>query len=294
MLEGLLRRMLESAAKAASSTALGGVLADALAVMLAGTVSFSHKPDACAAAGQALADLGFDIDALSCYSKAVRLEPTNALAWYGKGVLLYRMGRYAEAERCLQIAAESSASEEWTPSFWYWRAQALIELARDLDAIACLDKALDIDPGFADALESMGICFHYSGKFEEALICYDRTIDITPVHSSAWLNRGYALARLERHDEAMRSFDQALRYDPECVEGWIGKGHVLEVYGQLEEAISLYDRALLIDPECVDALMDKADCLEELGRHEEAEQCLDTVVSLEVRDLDLLLSGHVL
>jgi len=77
------------------------------------------------------------------------------------------------------------------------------------------------------------------------------------------------------------------------VDCWIGKGHVLEIFGRLDEAIAHYDHALGIDPECVDALVDKAECLEELGRYEEAKRCLDEAVTLEVRDMDMLLSGLV-
>jgi tetratricopeptide (TPR) repeat protein len=288
--EGTLRKALAAAARRSAGSAAQS-LTGALAAALVTIATLGGDPEVCSSAGQALAEAGFEHKALSCYSRAAALEPTNPLSWYSKGVLLYRLGRYDEAARSFQIAAESSAGEEWSSAVWYWRAQALIELADDEEAVACLEKALEINPDFADAWEAKGICFHYAGRYEDAVSCYDRAVWICKEHSSAWLNRGYALARLERHDEAMHSYDEALKQDPDCVDCWIGKGHVHEAYGRLEEAIMHYDHALRLDPECVDALVDKADCLEELGRHDEAERCLDEVVSLEVRDLDLLLSG---
>lgn len=276
-----------------SSGSVGQVAGRVLAAVLAAVAKRGKDPELCREAGEALADAGFEERSLECYSRAVYLEPNDALAWYSKGVLLYRLGRYEEAERSFQAAVKENAEEEWASTALYWRAQSLIELSRDEEAIGCLERALQMNPDFADAWESKGICLHYAGMYEDALTCYDRAVWVSANHTTAWLNRGYVLARLERHEEAMYSYNEALKHDPECVDCWIGKGHILEIFGRLDEAIAHYDHALGIDPECVDALVDKAECLEELGRYEEAKRCLDEAVTLEVRDMDMLLSGLV-
>jgi tetratricopeptide (TPR) repeat protein len=270
---------------------IGRVTGRTLAGALAAVAKWGRDPGLCREAGEALADAGFEERSLECYSRAVSLEPADALSWYSRGVLLFRLGRYREAEASFHAAVNENNDEDWACTALYWRAQSLIELSRDEEAIGCLEQALKLDPDFADAWESKGICLHYAGMYEEAVTCYDRAVWASTDMSSAWLNRGFALARLERHEEALHSYDEALKRDPACVDSWIGKGHVMEIFGQLEEAIKHYDHALGIDPECVDALVDKADCLEELGRHEEAERCLDEVVTLETRDMDLLLSS---
>jgi tetratricopeptide (TPR) repeat protein len=262
----------------------------ALAAVLAAAAKWGKDAELCREAGEALADAGFEERSLECYSRAVFLQPADALSWYSRGVLLFRLGRYKEAESSFQASVKDNAEEGWASAAFYWRAQSLMELSRDQEAVACLERALQMNPDFADAWESKGICLHYAGMYEEALTCYDRAVWVSAELSSAWLNRGYALARLERHEEAMHSYDEALKRDPECPDCWIGKGHILEACGRLEEAIRHYDCALGIDPECVDALVDKAECLDEMGRHDEAQRCLDEVVTLEVRDIDLLLS----
>jgi tetratricopeptide (TPR) repeat protein len=270
---------------------VGRVACRALAMVLAAAARWGEDAQLCRDAGETLADAGFEERSLECYSRAVSLQPGDATSWYRRGVLLYGLGRYEEAERSFQEAVKGGGSEEWTPTVLYLRAQSLIELSRDEEAMTCLESALQMNPEFADAWESKGVCLHYAGMYEEAVTCYDRAVWASADMSSAWLNRGYALARLERHDEALHSYNEALKHDPECADCWIGKGHVLEIVGRLEEAIKHYDQALGIDPECVDALVDKADCLRELGRDDEAQRCLDEVVALEVRDVDILLHG---
>lgn len=48
-------------------------------------------------------------------------------------------------------------------------------------------------------------------RFEEALACYDRALTLDPSYAEAWHNRGCALRALRRDEEALESFNRALQ-----------------------------------------------------------------------------------
>ena len=52
------------------------------------------------------------------------------------------------------------------------------------------------------------------GKLSDAIACYDRAIELNPNLSATWNNKGYALSRLGKHKEAIECFDKALTISP--------------------------------------------------------------------------------
>ncbi len=49
------------------------------------------------------------------------------------------------------------------------------------------------------------------GHFDEALACYERALEIDPDYRGAWVNKGYVLTKLGRYDEATSCADRVLR-----------------------------------------------------------------------------------
>ena len=85
-------------------------------------------------------------DAISCYEKAIALEPQNEVAWFNKGLALYKQGKYDEA-------------------------------------IQSYDKAIEIDPQDTDAWINKGLALYYQGKYDEAIQSYDKAIEIDPQYA---------------------------------------------------------------------------------------------------------------
>ena len=50
----------------------------------------------------------------------------------------------------------------------------------------------------------------------------EKAIALDPNYAEAHLNRGVAYGQLKRHDEAIAAFDRALRLNPNLPNAWLG------------------------------------------------------------------------
>jgi tetratricopeptide (TPR) repeat protein len=138
------------------------------------------------------------------------------------------------------------------------------------EAIASLEKLLDIKPDKDDALYNEGNKLFKLGHFEDALTSYAKPLEIQPHFSEAWYNRGNALFNLGRYEEAIASYDETLKIQPDFYEAWYNRGDTLFNLGRFEDAIASWNKALETQPDLHQAWNNLGVALDELGRHEEA------------------------
>ena len=59
-------------------------------------------------------------------------------------------------------------------------------------AIADYSKAIQLNPGYAEAYYSRGCAYDGIGEYDKAIADYKKTIELDPNHASAYYNRGLA------------------------------------------------------------------------------------------------------
>ena len=143
-------------------------------------------------------------------------------------------------------------------------------LGRSDEAIARLEKLLDIKPDKDDASYNEGNKLFKSGRYEEALTNYTKPLEIQPDFSEAWYNRGNVLFNLRRFEDAIASYDEALKIQPEFYDAWYNRGYTLFNLKRFEDAIASWNIALEIKPDLHQAWNNLGVALDELGHHEEA------------------------
>ena len=61
------------------------------------------------------------------------------------------------------------------------------------EALACYQRALQLNPDFAEAHNNLGTALQDQGKIAEALACYRRALQLKPDYAEAHNNLGNAL-----------------------------------------------------------------------------------------------------
>ena len=241
--------------------------------------------------------------ALSCYQKAIKLNPNIAGVYRNLAKVWGKLGKEAEAAKCwyqaLSLEPQSANAEQH-----YHLGNVLLKQNQLDEAIVCYRQAISLKPDYAQAyfrlgeiLQSRGsrteaidcweqaVLFNNSNpdyyyrlgqilvqakNFERAIICYQQAIKLQPKRWEISHQLGEILSWLSRWQEAVAAYNQALAINKKNPELYLGLGNALAKTAELDKAIVAYQIALQIEPGYKEASVQLANILrqKELEREE--------------------------
>ena len=189
------------------------------------------------------------------YSNAETLYRTtiarNPACWLAYGHLvdiLYQENRIAEAMNLFREELRIEPAEAH-----YNLGFALLRKGRTSEAIDQYEKALLINPDYADVRNNLASALVMTGRFSEAIDQCNEALRIDPGSSEAHDNLGNALAQTGRASEAIDHYKQTLRMNPNSSDAHSNLGAALALTGRMSEAIEELKSALRINPNNSDA-----------------------------------------
>ena len=226
--------------------------------------------------GNALKDLTRFDEALASYDKAIALKPDYAAAYCSRGNALMDINRLGEALMSYDraIALKPDYAEAYDS-----RGIALVGLKRLDEALASYDKAIALNATYAKAYYNRGNALMDLKCLDEALASYDKAISLKPDYAIAYNNRGNILRALKRFDEALISFDKAIALKPDDAAAFNNRGNALTDLKRLDEALTSYDEAFSLKPDYAEAYYNRGNALTDLKRFDEAFLCYDKALS---------------
>jgi eukaryotic-like serine/threonine-protein kinase len=142
-------------------------------------------------------------------------------------------------------------------------------------AQAAAYKALELDPGLADAHATMGMTrmFYYWDWIgaEQALA---RAIELDPRYSTAHMLQGLLYSILARHDAAVAAARRGRDLDPLSMLMQMGVGWSLYFARRFEEALETFRGVTMVDPAYPEALSMIVGLYERMGQLERAAETL--------------------
>lgn len=234
----------------------------------------------------------------------------------------------ALAARVTLLPFYSAPGRDERVAFLYDRAIRVFAQGKEEQALAVLEDALQLDPGFSDGYEAIGVILGRSQRFHEAIDIFKRLEELAPevpmvntnlslyymkigdktsaeseaakaMQKSLAQGSGAALGpdeletrmREQTQEDALRRrnmFDQVLEIDPEDEVALFGMGNALSALGEWERAEVFYAKACEVDPKNSAVYLARGKALEALERRTQAEAIYREGMEVASRKGDLM------
>lgn len=116
--------------------------------------------------------------AITCFDRAIQLDPANDYAWGGKALALDYMKRYENALECYNKALECNQDNAIT---WHNRGLTLASLKMLRESVESFEKALEINPNYAKAWYNKGRLLEKLGESESSQQCLNKARKLDPL-----------------------------------------------------------------------------------------------------------------
>ncbi len=148
--------------------------------------------------------------------------------------------------------AKLAAAQPENPLYLYWLARLDYDAQDYAAAIARLQKVIELNPAMTRAYDTLGLCYDYIGRFDEAIKSYNHAVELNQLQAnpSPWphVDLAISLMAVNQPAEAEKNLRQALDYDARLPQAHYQLGRVLEMQGDYQAAIQSLKQSIALDP----------------------------------------------
>ena len=233
--------------------------------------------------GDALKELGYYRDALEEWEACIANDPYNLGSYVKKIELLFYLGEHDDIKETIRFLEDSGVDDptvkklaavegkvgdykkalemlhkliEENPEENNILAELYFEVARiknnieknTQDAIIYLNKALNIRPTLADALNYKGFILFKDKRFDEAIEVYQKLIKEKPAHFNAFGILGEIYEEKRDYEKAIEYYGRQIEISPNSYL-YMSRGYCYSALGKYVEARADYQKSIEMEPE---------------------------------------------
>jgi tetratricopeptide (TPR) repeat protein len=222
-------------------------------------------------------------DAGSAFDEAMRLNPRNAKAVFGRALACQEQGRKDSAiegyTKAIRLHDEIVVAAGDTPYTFYCVGMRVPSLIVSAVSGQADPDAVRLDGELAEAYLNRGVLRDQGGKTDAAIDDFTRAIELAPQRVDPYRARGTVFLKRGFFDLAFADLTEAVRLDPSSHEAFCQRARACLELGKYAEAVEDSRSAIRLRPKCGDAFSTLASALtslptpqiaEAVGRYKEA------------------------
>ena len=206
------------------------------------------------------------------WKKAEAIAPLDERSRFTLSMAYIKLNRRdwarTELQKLVVIAPEK-------PLYLYWLARLDYDTQSYITAISRLQKVIEFDPKMMRAYDTLGLCYEYVGKPEDAIKSYNQAIELNRIQlkPSPWphVDLAVSLIGVNRLDDAKKNLDEALRYDPRLPQAHYQLGRLLEMQGKFDASLDALTKASEFDQQYPEPHLAMGRIYHRLGDRKKAE-----------------------
>lgn len=167
--------------------------------------------------GGALLLLGKPDEAYSHFQAAAGINPSDPMSRSNLGAYLQEHGHLQQAIEQEKRVIELTSDRGLLAATYANLGTAYRTLGEEEKARESYDRALQLNPGQANAYLGLGQLLEKQNKLNEAIESYSRSVELRPT-DRGFLLLGHALESMGRRTEAMAAYQGALKLSPDMAE----------------------------------------------------------------------------
>ena len=202
---------------------------------------------------------------LSKIAKKKEIAPTQEQL--NKVIQYYSCGKFQEALYANQLLIKDFPND---PLLFNISGACYSGLGPIDLAINNFEKAIALNPKYAEAHYNLGVAFQKTHQPDNAIKHYKEAINVKHEYPAAHNNLGLISLELGYTNSAIKSFEWAIAYSPEYAEAHNSLGAASQELDKFDEAIKHYKKAVTINPKYAQALNNLGISYEILGLEVEA------------------------
>ena len=150
------------------------------------------------------------------------------------------------------------------------------------EKIEFYNKAIELNPNYAEAYNYRGLAYNDKKYYEMALSDYNKAITFDPNYANAYNNRGnyYAIVKKE-YDRALQEYDKAITLSPKDARIYSNRGFAYYRKNDPESALRDYNKALVLDQNLPNAYVNRGVLYLGKKEYEKALQDFNKAIELD-------------
>jgi len=185
---------------------------------------FPDDVEGMVALGACLRANGEVVESLEILNKAIELNPNYAEALINRGLIRLSQENKAEALADLELAHRLKPHIR---QIWDLVVRLKVEAQEYSDALLFLINMIEIDPEDEKRLATLALCYQHLKDFDAAIEAYNKALAINPDYAEAHTNLGSALKEQGKLEEAIEAYNKALAIKPDNAEAYNNMGNAL-------------------------------------------------------------------
>ena len=200
--------------------------------------------------------------------EAVKLNPDNAEAYFGRGTTYLDLKQYARAIKDFDknIELEPNKADSYIN-----RGFAYSHLGQKERAIQDFNKAIELKPNDDYAYNNRGIAYLDLKQYKRAIQDFNKAIELEPNKSYSYTSRGFAYSHLGQKEQAIQDFNKAIKLNPNNDLAYNNRGIAYALLRNFKQAIADSTKAIQINPNYANAYFVRGFCYQQLDETAKAQ-----------------------